>query len=422
MNARKLGFRTALGALCFISFFAHATPDLTAPADLPPAASVDTALAAHPTVLAAQSRLAAATAEGRRLQAGDYEYQARAAYTRRHESGIGGSNDWEIGIERGLRLPTKARLDAETANTLVAEAEARVADARHEAARELVALWYAALRGAGEAEHWRAQVGLLQQQSEVVAKRLRAGDAAKMESALAMAAVHQAQAEHRRAETAATAAVAMLSTRFPGLPKPIPQPGSVPALSGSAEEWVTAALEDNHELAILRKEYERMQIISRRQQADLRPDPILGLHFSRERSGEDNLVGVSLALPLPGEARRARVTAANEEANALAQLLAAAKTRIESEIRGTHLNLQGGLSRLSAQEEMALQLERYAGLAWRAYELGEADLYEALNARKSAHDARRETATSRLDVHESAARLLLDGHQLWMSESGHAAH
>ena len=422
MNMHKLGFRTGLGALCFISIFAHASPDLTPPADLPPAASVNAVLATHPTVLAAQSRLAAATAEGRRLHAGEYEYQARAAYTRRHESGIGGSNDWEIGIERGLRLPAKARLDAETANTLVAEAEARVADARHEAARELVALWYSALRGAGEAEHWRAQVGLLQQQSEVVAKRLRAGDAAKMESALAMAAVHQAQAEHRRAETAAAGAAAMLSTRFPGLPKPIPQPGPAPALSGSAEEWVAAALADNHELAILRKESERMQILSRRQQADLRPDPTLGLHFSRERSGQDNLVGVSLALPLPGEARRARVTAANEEANALAQLLAAAKTRIEGEIRGTHLNLQGGLSRLSAQEEMALQLDRYAGLAWRAYELGEADLYEALNARKSAHDARRETATSRLDVRESAARLLLDGHQLWMPESGHAAH
>jgi outer membrane protein TolC len=422
MNAYKLGFRAVLGALFFISISAHAAPDLTPPADLPPAASVDAVLATHPAILAAQSRLAAATAEGRRLHAGEYEYQARAAYTRRHESGIGSSNEWEIGLERGLRLPAKARLDAEAAATLVEAAEARVADARHEAARELVALWYAALRGAAEAEHWRAQVGLLQQQSEVVAKRLRAGDAAMMESALAKAAVHQAQAEFRRAETLAAAAAAMLSTRFPGLPKPIPQPGSAPALSGSAEEWLSAALADNHELAILRKESERMQILSRRQQADLRPDPTLGLHFSRERSGQDNLIGVSLALPLPGEARRAGVTAANEEANALTQLLTVAKTRIEGEIRATHLNLQGGLSRLSAQEEMVLQLERYAGLAWRAYELGEADLYEALNARKSAHDARRETATSRLDVHESAARLLLDGHQLWMPESGHAAH
>lgn len=422
MNAGKPGLRTALGALWFLSIYAHAAPELTPPADLPPAASVDVVLAAHPAVLAAQSRLAAATAEGRRLHAGEYEYQARAAYTRRHESGIGGSNDWEIGLERGLRLPAKARLDVESAATLVEAAEARVADARHEAARELVALWYTALREAGEAEHWRAQVGLLRQQSEVVAKRLRAGDAAMMESALAMAAVHQAQAEHRRAETAAAAAAAMLSTRFPGLPNPIPHPGSAPELSGSADEWVAAVLADNHELAILRKESERMRILSRRQQADLRPDPTLGLYFSRERSGQDNLVGVSLMLPLPGEARRAQATMASEEANALSQQVAAAKARIESEIRGTYLNLQGGLNQLSAQEAMLQQLGQYAGLAWRAYELGEADLFEALNARKSAHDARRAAAKSRLDVHESAARLLLDGHRLWLSESGHAAH
>ena len=72
--------------------------------------------------------------------------------------------------------------------------------------------------------------------------------------------------------------------------------------------------------------------------------------------------------------------------------------------------------------DMLRELDRYAGRAWRAYELGEADLFEALNARKSAHEARREAASSRLDVHQSAARLLLDGHRLWSYESSHAAH
>lgn len=426
MKARMNSIGAVLGALwlslCLSSAFAHAAPDLTPPADLPPAASVDAVLAAHPDVLAARARLAAAMAEGRRLHAGEYEYQARAAYTRRHESGVGGMNDWEISIERGLRLPGKAKLDAETATALVAAAEERVIDARHEAARALLALWYAALRGEREAESWREQLAVLQQQREIVAKRLRAGDAAQMESAQAAAAVHQAQAELRRIETLAAASSAMLTARFPGLPKPSQQPGPEPALSGSADEWVATALEDNHELAMLQRESERMRILSRRQQADLRPDPTVGLHFSRESNGRDNLVGVSLMLPLPGEARRAQVTMANEEANALTQQVAAAKARIESEIRGTYLNLQGGLSRLSAQEDMLRHLGQYAGLAWRAYELGEADLFEALNARKSAHDARREAATSRLEVHESAARLLLDGHRLWSPESGHAAH
>ena len=417
------GYQRALfGALWLFSIFAHAAPELTPPADLPPTASVDAVLAAHPDVLAAQARLAAAIAEGRRLHAGEYEYQARAGYTRRHESGVGGMNDWEIGIERGLRLPAKARLDAETAAVLVAEAEHRVTDARHEAARTLLALWYAALRGEREVESWREQLAVLQQQHETVAKRLRAGDATKLEIAQAAAAMHQAQAELRRVETMAAASSAMLAARFPGLPKHIPHAGPLPVLSGSADEWVTTALADNHELAILQKERERMQILSRRAQAELQPDPTVGLHFSHERNGQDNLVGVSLMLPLPGEARRARSTAASEETNAMTQQVAAAKARIESEIRGTYLNLQGGLSRWSAQEDMLRELDRYAGLAWRAYELGEADLFEALNARKSAHEARREAATSRLDVHESAARLLLDGHRLWSYESSHAAH
>jgi outer membrane protein TolC len=147
----------------------------------------------------------------------------------------------------------------------------------------------------------------------------------------------------------------------------------------------------------------------------------MGLHFSRERSGQDNLLGVSLSLPLPGENRRARVVVANEEARALAQLEAAAKARIEGEIRITHTRLQGALRRLDAQENMALQLDGYAELAWRAYQLGESTLWEALNARKSARDARREVMLSHLDAHEAAARLLLDTHRLWPFERDHAS-
>jgi outer membrane protein TolC len=70
---------------------------------------------------------------------------------------------------------------------------------------------------------------------------------------------------------------------------------------------------------------------------------------------------------------------------------------------------------------MAQQLDGYAELAWRAYQLGETALWEALNARKSARDARRETLLSRLDTHEAAARLLLDTHRLWPFERDHAS-
>lgn len=411
----------AASIFLLLSSQSHAAPELAPPADLPAATAADSVLDAHPAVLAAQARVAAARAESRRLNAGEYEYQARAAYTRRNETGSSAMNDWEINVERGLRLPGKTKLDAETGATLVAEAEERVGDARHEVARDLLAAWYAALRGQSETQAWREQASLLQQQREVVAKRIKAGDAARMERSQAEAAVLQAETEARRAESTAAEAIAILAARFPGLPAPMPQPGLTPVPVGSAGEWVNAALEHNHELAILQRGTERMRILARRQQADLVPDPTLGLHFSRERSGQDNLLGVSLSLPLPGENRRARVVVANEEARALAQLEAAAKARIEGEIRITHTRLQGALRRLDAQENMALQLDGYAELAWRAYQLGESTLWEALNARKSARDARREAMLSRLDAHEAAARLLLDTHRLWPFERDHAS-
>jgi len=419
------GVRGCLASLIFLSAAAHAAPELSPPADLPPVAAANAALEAHPEVLAAQARVASALAEGRRLKAGEHEYQARAGYTRRREGGnsggVGAMNDWEMAIERGLRLPGKARLDSEIGATLADEAEERVGDARHEAARDLIATWYAALRGQSEAQGWREQADLLRQQREVVEKRIKAGDAAMMERSQAEAALRQAEAETRRAETAAAEAVAGLSARFPGLPAPAntPKPGALPMLAGRASEWVSVALEHNHELAILQKESERMRILARREQADLTPDPTLGLHYRRERSGQDNLLGVSLTLPLPGEGRRARVDVANEQARALAQQEAAAKARIEGEISTTHARLQGTLSRLEAQEEMARQLDRYADLAWRAYQLGETPLWEALNARKSVRDARREAMLSRIDVHEAAARLLLDSHKLWPMQEDH---
>lgn len=417
--------QATLGLWLMLNGVAQATPELAAPADLPPLAAADAALGAYPGVLAAQSRVAVAQAEGRRLSAGEYEYQALAGYTRRHESGnSGGMNDWSIGVERGLRLPGKTRLDAETGANRVAQAAERVGDARHEAARDLIANWYTALRGQSEAQAWREQAALLQRQREVVSKRIKAGDAAKMERAQAEAAVLQAEAEARRAEAAASAAISSLSVRFPGLPQPaLPAPTlkeeASLALIGSTSEWVNLALEHNHELAIVRKETEHMRILARRHQADLRPDPTLGLHFSRERDGQDNLLGISLSLPLPGAGRRARVEVATEEARALAQVEAAARARVVGEIQLTYTRLQGTLSRLQSLQDMSQQLNDYADLAWRAYQLGEAPLWEALNARKSAQDARREAMLSRLDTHEAAALLLLDSHQLWPLEKDH---
>ena len=40
------------------------------------------------------------------------------------------------------------------------------------------------------------------------------------------------------------------------------------------------------------------------------PDPSVGIQFSRERGGQENVVGAYISIPIPGSARRATADAA----------------------------------------------------------------------------------------------------------------
>lgn len=427
-----------LSSLLCLSFNVGAEVQ-TAPADLPPDALVRATLEAHPTVRAARARLDSAQAGARRLQAGSHEYQARAGYQRRNDSSLGGGNfnEWELALERGVRLPAKTRLDGELGIVLGEEAEERIGDARHETARELLRLWYAALQGAAAERLWARQSELLARQVSSVEKRIKAGDAAAMERPLSQAVLLQARGEQARAKAEAAQAVAELAARFPGLPTPglpapelpapgAPEPGgdsaSLPVLSGDAPSWIAAALTHNHELAALEKMTELARLGARRSQADLTPDPILGFRLASERGGSEHVVGLTLSLPLPGEGRRAQVAAGQANAAALAEDEANARRRIVGQTAAGYEMARSALLQYQARSSAMAQLREYADLAWRAYQLGESGLAEALNARKSALEAERESVGARLAASEAVARLMLDTHQLWLPAEAEAHH
>lgn len=421
-----------LSSLLCLSFNVGAevqTQTQTAPADLPPDALVRATLEAHPMVRAARARLDSAQAGARRLQAGSYEYQARAGYQRRNDSSLGGGNfnEWELALERGLRLPAKTRLDGELGIVLGEEAEERIGDARHETARELLRLWYAALQGAAAERLWARQSELLARQVSSVEKRIKAGDAAAMERPLSQAVLLQARGEQARARAEAAQAAAELAARFPGLPAPeLPEPRSdsenLPVLTGDAPAWVAAALTHNHELAALEKMTQLARLGARRSQAELTPDPILGFRLTSERGGSEHVAGLTLSLPLPGEGRRAQVAAGQASAAALAEDEAAARRRIVGQTAAGYEQARSALLQYQARSSAMAQLREYADLAWRAYQLGESGLAEALNARKSALEAERESVGARLAASEAIARLMLDTHQLWLPAEAEGHH
>lgn len=389
------------------------------PADLPPLAAVEQALAAHPMVRAAQAQMRGAQAEHGVLQAGEHEFDLNLTTQRRSLSGGPDYTEYGVAIERALRLPAKSRLDDEIGRKGVAAAEERIGDARHESARQLIALWYAARQAGLEAGLWRRQADLLRQEQAIVEKRMQRGDAARLELLQAEAALAQALSQGSAAAAREQAALADLAARYPELPAPDSQVATPEVPAGDAALWRDRTLEHNHELLAVQRALEKAQLQTRRAEANRTPDPTLGLHFANEQGGNDRIIGLSLRLPLPGEGRRGQAQVRLAEAQALAEMEAATRRRLSAESGANWQRAVAGVASWQRLEDAAQAVGRYADLARRAHELGEMGLSETLLAQRTALEAQLAAGTARLAANEAIARLLLDAHQLWPLRDEH---
>ncbi len=389
----------------------------TPPADLPPEAAAMQTLFDHPTVRAAQAGVRSAQAEQARLKAGEYEYTVHFGAQHRSVARGPDFNEWEAGVERGLRLPTKARLDAQIGARGVEEAQERVGDARHETARELLGLWYGLLQARTEAGLWRQQVALLKEQSRIVDLRVKRGDAARLDALLAESAQAQADSLVRQAEGRQAVAEAELKARFPELPAPGDATADPVLPPGGEADWIEHTLEHNHELLALQRAGERLRLVTRRTEANRMPDPSLGLRYANEQGGDENLFGVSISLPLPGAGRSAQARAWAGQAEAMTEQEAALRRRLTAQAAGNWLRASAGVDSWRRLGAAAEAVERHATLARRAYEMGELGLSETLLARRSALETLLAAEQARLAANEAIARLLLDAHRLWLRET-----
>ncbi len=416
-SARRLLLALALAAAVPAS-----AAEASLPADLPPAEVVLRALGNHPEVRAAQARTRAARAEHERLRVGGHEYGLRMGVQRRDVSREPDYTEWDVALERGLRLPEKGRLDDRIGAQGVEEAEERVGDARHEAARQLLSYWYAALRGRSEVSLWRDQIALLEEARRIVETRVKRGDAARLDGLQADAALAQARSQARQAEARAQAAAAELRARFPELPAAEGGPAEPPAPPGDEAGWIERTLEHNHELLAAQRAVEKARLTARRVDRERTPDPVLGLRYANERGGDEQVLGVTLAIPLPGQARRADAGATLAQAEDLAEREAATRRRLGAEAAVNWQRAAGGVEAHRRLAEAAEAMSRHAELAGRAHQLGELALSEALLARRNALESQLAAEQARLDANEAIARLLLDAHRLWPLGEGGEHH
>ncbi|MDP1871875.1 MAG: TolC family protein [Gallionella sp.] len=390
-------------------------------ADLPPPPQVERALNEHLLVRNAASGLKMEQANQRKWNSGTYEFNLRAGSSQRNIVNTGQKlKEWDVALERPLRLINKVGIDENIGSASVQRAEYALGDAHHEAGRLLLKLWFNWQREQANAQLWQKQLDILNQQSLMTEKRVKAGDAPKLELNLAQAAAAQASVAWHQAQLRAQLAGNDLARPFPAVQLPEkPETLTPVAIEHDFAFWKSRILADNHELAMVQAHTHVQQLLAERSRADRIPDPTVGLRYSNEMGGNEKVAGVYLTVPISSGHRSATAEGVAQQAAIAADQESFVKRRLEGDIFAAHLQALKNFSTWQQARDAAQFIRSNAELVARAYTLGEASLSDSLNARRIALESSMAENIAQLDANEAHYRLLLDAHLLWAQEEEH---
>lgn len=409
-----LGFLGLL--LSFVSTTIHAQEKVFAP-DLLPTSLVRPMLEQDPHVKALKAGLEAAQQDVILLENSPYEWTAKISSQRRTIQEQANSHEWTAGIEHGIRLPSKAQADKQLAAAILAEAQARYGDALHETARDFLHLWVTWL-GAEQA-HVLSKQDLLASQDNVksVAKRLRAGDVAKLDNYLAQADLAEYQRAENDAKTMANIAWSRLHARFPSFntlaKEQLAIMPSVLPLQEELDFWRERILGESDELKTAFALSEQAKAHAQRSQADRIPDPTVGIHTGSESRGRERIMGVSISIPFSFDMRRQKANKSSHLATRSYQEYELKKRELEAEIAVSVASAHGNYASMQIAEKGAQAIQANAQLAQRAYDLGEVELQSVLVARKQAVTVNLSFLNSKIAAMHSYYGLIIDAHLVW---------
>ncbi len=383
---------------------------------LPDPAAAEAALWASPTVAQARGEFAAQTLKSQGLQRGREEWTVGADIAQRRVQTTPRDTqaEWGLALSRPLRLPARAAADRTLAGALTAHAEANLGEALHESGRQLLALWFDWLNEAHQAQLWRAQLQLGEQQLATVNARIRLGEAPRSERVNSEAALAQLRLLQQQAATREQQARNRLRAQFPDLPVAVDGvlPSALPP-GGSADAYVDAVLEHSHELARARRQADVLQAEARQLAKRRSVDPNVGVFYKNEAGGDEHVVGLNLGLTLPGSARHLDQQAAEQLSAAAQDAAMRLEQRLRQEARADFEMATAQVANWQHAEHAAQALEEAARLAARAYSLGEGTLDQVLLNRRLALEGQLQAQQAQLAALAADARLKLDAHRLW---------
>ncbi|MHB8911149.1 MAG: TolC family protein [Lysobacter sp.] len=404
-----------LVVLCLAAFAIPAYAQLAprTPAGLPPTELAQTWLQQDPGVQEAAGGLEAAAHTAGMLRASPNEWNLKLSSQRRSYTPGPDSDEWAAQLERTVRLPNKRSLDRRLANTAGELAEAQYGEAMHEAARDLVDLytqWAGAVRAR---ELMTEQVQFGEESLRVVRLRQRAGDASGLEVNTVEADTAEIRGRLSAAVSEERKALAKLQIRFPGAATQalaLAEPG---AIAEPEEAWKARILTTSDPLKIAQVELEQAELAASRARANRLPDPTIGLYTASEVYSNENVIGVSVTIPIPGRYRNHQLGRALDQVDMARSARDRQQRIIEIEVAEAYTDATGNFERWRLAEESAVKTRESARLTQRAYSLGEVDLQTLLLSRRQAVEAVDSALDARVIALKSYYRLLVDAHLVW---------
>ncbi len=383
------------------------------PPGLLPTAIARRLLEQDPRVAAARAGLEVARQEAGLRSQSPYEWTPRVTGQRRALSDGTHYGEWNAGIERTFRLPSKAAADRNIGKATMEESEAAYGEALHEAARELMALWVDWLVAERARELAASNLQSTQESLTAVEKRFRAGDAAKLDLSIAGAELADQRRLDNDAKTQASAAWSRLSTRFPGINRQVMALPAPPPIVENEALWRDRILAESDALKVAQRAMQKAQAIAERARADKIPDPTFGLHTASEIGGRERIAGVTISIPIPGGIRNSRSAKAIADVEVRRQEVELRKREVETAIASAVVTAQGAYESLQIANEGAAAMQENARLMQRAYALGEAELQALLLARRQATTALTNALQAQAAALTGYYRLLVDAHLIW---------
>ncbi len=398
--------------LLSVSVAAHAAPP-THPPGLLPADIARPLLEQDLVVAAARAGMGLASQEADILDKSPYEWIARAAGQQRRVADGSRFKEWNVGVEQTIRLPAKAIADRNLGQATIDESHARYAEALHESARDLIALWVDWL--AAERARELADGSLQSTQASIAAveKRVRAGDASKLDLSIARAELAEQRRLENDAKTQVVVTWSRLSTRFPGVKRQLlALPVALPIEEKDAF-WRDRMLAESDQLKIAQTKVRMAQAQAERLGAEKTPDPTLGVYTASEGGNGERITGIMISIPIPGSVRATRSAKALAAVEVSRLEVELKKRQLEAEMASAVATAQGAYDSLQIANEGVVATQESSGLTQRAYALGEADLQTLLLSRRQSTAAMHAALQAQVTALKTYYGLLVDAHLIW---------